>query len=129
MPDNKEVADILSHKPFSPIGHSRIPSKTGKTNAVEMEIIEANTGCSMADIKLWVAKENQRVTYVILKSKRAVTAIFIIVPPNRNSMIFIKIDVIRVAILFKKLGLPQSIICFIIFYENVVCKSKVATCS
>lgn len=39
-------------------------------------------------------------------------------PPKRTKIRFIKMEVIRPATLFKKLGLPQATICRTIFQEN-----------
>ena len=61
MADNRAVVGILSQRPFNPIGHRRITIKIGNNKAVDIEMIEAKIGCSMAAIKLCVAKENHLV--------------------------------------------------------------------
>ena len=61
MPASSAVPGILAHNPLSPIGQSATISPTGNSKAVETERIEACTGFSIAETKLWVAKLNQRV--------------------------------------------------------------------
>lgn len=61
MPDSRAVTEEFSHSPVSWSGQSTPINIIGKTSAVETEIIEAGIGLSTATIKLWVAKENQRV--------------------------------------------------------------------
>ena len=51
----------FSHRPVSPIGQRITMTSNGKTKATEREMAAANAGRSTADIKLWVAKESQRV--------------------------------------------------------------------
>ena len=75
MPASTAVTAKLSHRPVKPKGHSITISRTGNTRAVDTEIIEAATGFSMAERKLWVAKLNHRVMYVKLNNSRAFTAI------------------------------------------------------
>ena len=61
MPASSEVPAKLSHRPVRCSGHSAAISSTGKISAVEREISVAAPARSMANMKLCVAKENQRV--------------------------------------------------------------------